>query len=339
MNTKLKQSMLALLIAASTLTVRAQDTLLQAVTVDFTFYSQGTPVSNSSGGTNNVVDHQGFGIRDLIRTLSASGTFNPGDILVRVTPTPIYVTNIVPVSTTNLVLTNISTSTEIVSNAILFLGVSNYIGTTNVTFGTNIVAIDGVDVTLGTNSATVSNNATLSSGTANPMFIGTNTTVTMTNLTNAAGYITGTNYTFVINAVNIVTNNKTGAGSWAVYNRGTLTPISTNVYFDIHTDSVYTSPTNLAYVHGEIIRHNGEINFGTTDEIRTLILSNSTMQIKLDGYAKGHLVPVSLGGTATSPVVYSQNYTWIGNGSGIISNTVPSVISGGIIEGFYKLLH
>ncbi len=322
--------MLALLVAASALTVHAQDDLLQALSVQFTFYTQGPPVANHAGGTNYIAEKQSFGTKDLIRTVSASGTFSAGDTLSRLTPTPIYVTNLVPVSTTNLILTNISTSTEIVSNALLFGSDSNFIGDTNVTFGTNIVLVGGVSVTIGTNFATVGTNLP-------PLAIGTNTSVTTSNLTNAAGYIVGTNYTFVMNEVNIVTNNKTGPGAWVVYNTHTktTTPISTNVYFDIHTAAVYSSPTNLAYVHGENIRHNGEIQFGTTDEIRTLILSNSTMRIKLNGYAKGRLVPVSLGGGA---VVYSQDYHWTGGGSGIISNTTPSVITGEITEFFYKLL-
>ena len=339
MTKKLKLSALALMVAAAAVTAQAQDTLLQAVSVNFTFYSQGKSMVTSSGNTNNFVDHQGFGIKDLIKALGVS--YVSGDVLARSTPTPIYTTNIVPGTVTNLIITNISTSTEIVSNAILFLGASNYIGDTNVTFGTNIVLIGGVPVTLGTNYATVGTNLVLSpASTAAPMLIGTNTTVTTTNLTNAAGFVVGTNYTFVNNTVNVVTTNKTGPGTWVIYNTGTktTTPIPTNVFFDIHTEVVYKSPTNLAYMHGETIKHDGEIDFGSTDEIRALVLSNSTTQIRLDGYAHGHLVPVSLGTTATAPVVYSQDYHWFGNGSGLISNTVPSVISGEISEGFFKLL-
>ncbi len=55
MNARLKLTVLALLIAAPGMTAHAQTNLLQAVTVGFTFYSQGAPVITSSG-TNNVVD-------------------------------------------------------------------------------------------------------------------------------------------------------------------------------------------------------------------------------------------------------------------------------------------
>jgi hypothetical protein len=336
MNKKLKLSALALIVAAAAVTAHAQTNLLQAVSVDFTFYSQGTPVVNSSGGTNNVVDHQGFGIKDLIAAVKGSA-FSHGDILARLTPVPIYATNLVQVSTTNLVISNSSTSTLTVTNGVFFDGISNNILNSNVFFGTNVVDINGTNVTLGTNTAIV-----VGGGNTNALSfdIGTNTTVTTTILTNAAGYNVGTSNYFVIYAVNVITNNQARTGSWIIYNTlaKTTNAISTNVYFDIHTDTVYTSPTNLAYVHGETIRHNGEINFGTTDEIRTLILSNSTTQIKMEGYAHGHVVPVSLGGTPTSPVVYSQDYQWTGNGSGIISNTVPTVIAGDVSEDYLKLL-
>jgi hypothetical protein len=41
------------------------------------------------------------------------------------------VANLAPVRTTNLVITNISTNLEVVSNAVLFGGTSNYTGSTN----------------------------------------------------------------------------------------------------------------------------------------------------------------------------------------------------------------
>jgi hypothetical protein len=329
MNKKLKIAALAMMAAASAVTAQAQDSLVQAVSVGLTFYSQGTPVVHSSGVTNNVVVKQSFGTKDLIKAITGAAP-GRGDILARVTPTEVVVnvTNLVPVSTNTLVITNISTSLAI-SNAFILNGVSNYIGNTNVTFGTNIVVIGGIPVTLGTNAAIIATPAGISN------FLGTNTTVTSTSLTNS------TNYAFVANTLNVTTvTNKTGKGSWVIYNTSTKTstPIPTNVYFDIHTAVVYHSPTNLAYVHGETIKHNGEIEFGSTDEIRTLVLSNATMQIRLAGFASGHLVPVSLGRTVTSPVVDSQDYHWSGEGSGLVSNSVPTVISGNVQEGYFKLL-
>jgi hypothetical protein len=207
MNLKLKLSALALLIAAPALTAQAQTNLLQAVTVGFTVYSQGAPVTNSSSA-NNVVDQAFFGTKDLIRAVSASGTFNAGDVLARAT--------------------------------------------------------------------TVSNGAL-------------------------------------------------GTASWVIYNKGTITPISTNVYFDVHTDDAYGG-TDPAYVRGVNITGNHVIKYGTTDEIRTMILSNSAWQIKLVGYARGHEVPVSLGG---SDVVYSQDYNWSGSGSGTTGD------SGNVVNGAY----
>lgn len=339
----IKITALALLTAATALTVHAQDDLLQALSVSFTIYTQGTPISNSSGGTNNVVDKQSFGTKDLIAAVTGNA-FTNGELLVRVTPTPILVTNITAIGSTNLILTNISTSTEIVSNALLFDGTSNYIGATNITFGTNIVDIGGTNVTVGTNSVTAGTNATLSSGTVNPFPIGTNTTMTVSNITNASGYVVGTNYTITTNALTVITNIKTGDGWWGTYNTKTKagpTPISTNVHFSVTTEDVYADTNNIAaYVHGETVRKNGEINFGTTDAIRTLVLSNSTMQIRLRGYAKGHLVAVSLTSPPTAgSTVYSQDYIWDAAGSGI-SNAVPVtplVVEGGVVEAFYKL--
>lgn len=237
-------------------------------------------------------------------------------------------TNLVPTATNTLVITNESSTNLIVSNYFIFGSVSNYIGNTNYSFGTNIVYIGGAAVTLGTNILFIS------SPSASTNDLGTNTTVTTTSTTNS------TNYTFVANTLNVTTvSNTTGPGSWAIYNLGTkaLTAIPTNVYFDIHTDLVYDDGTNAAYTHGENIKHDGEIQYGTTDEIRTLVFSNATMNIKLAGYAHGHLVPVTLSGTGTD-VVHSQDYNWTGSGSGVISNTVPTVIAGDISEQYFKLL-
>jgi hypothetical protein len=328
---------LALFATAAAVAVHAQSTnLLQTVTVEFTAYSQGTPATTANGDVVNIVNHSSFGTKDLISALSASGTVNKGDMLVRETPVTnvvIYVTNLVPVGNTNLVITNISTSLEVVSNDLIFGGVTTYIGNTNVTYGTNILVIDGASVTIGSNTATYGTNV---------LAIGTNTTVTMTTLTNAAGEITGTSNYFVINALNVTpsTTNKLGTASWVIYNTKTTpktTPISTNVYFDIHTDNIY-GLTNSAYIHGETIKANGEIKFGTTDEIRTLTLSNSMAQIRLVGYAHGVIVPVSLGTTASAEVVDSQNYKWTGSGSGVISkDATPAVIDGNITEIYFKL--
>jgi hypothetical protein len=214
MNTRLKLSALALLIAAPALNVHAQTNLLQQVTVGFTVYSQGTPMITSTE-TNNVVDTTFFGTEDLIRAVSASGTFTKGDILAHARP--------------------------------------------------------------------------------------------------------------------VTTNGTLGTGSWVIYNKGTITPISTNVYFDIYTDDAYGG-TNRAYVHGETIMKDHVIKFGTTEEIRTLVLSNSVWQIKAQGYAHGHLVPVSLGG---SDVAYSQDYDWHGNGSGTTTNSDVVVIKGDITENYF----
>jgi hypothetical protein len=334
MTKKLKLSAWTLLAAAATVTAQAQTNLLQSVTVAFTYFSQGAPVPTSTG-TNNVVNKNNLTTKELIGILSPGG-FQSGDVLARATPVtnvPVTVTNLSTVSTTNLVITNTNPSLESPAlNAVLFGSTSNYIGTTNVTFGTNIVAVDGTNVTMGTNSVTIGTNVLI------PV-IGTNTTVTTTILTNAFGNSVGTNYAFVINALvpGQTTTNKLGTASWVIYNpanHGTITPISTNLLFNIYTDTVYDDGTNLAYMHGENIKKNGVIQFGTTDEIRALVLSNSTWNIKARGYAHGHVVAVSLGG---SDVVYSQDYLWDGSGSGVISNT-PIVIDGLISEQYFKML-
>jgi hypothetical protein len=231
-----------------------------------------------------------------------------------------------------LVITNESTSEESVSNY-LILGANApvFIGDTNVTYGTNTEVLDGQTVTLGTNAATVG---------ANTYVVGTNTTVTTIPLTNGVGNPVGTSNIFVSNTLtnSVSPTNKLGTASWQIYNNNkghpTLTPISTNVTFNIYTDQVYGDGTNSALVHGQIVGRNGVIRFGTTDEIRTLVLSNSTWTIKLQGYANGRYVPVSLGG---SDVVYSQSYNWFGSGSGT-SNSVPVILDGFIDEDFLKEL-
>jgi hypothetical protein len=330
---KLKISALALFATAAAVTARADTNLLQGVTVAFTVYTQGTP-----SATKNIVNQASFGTKALIESISASGTVNTGDVLARVTPvtnTVVDVTNLLQVSTTNLVITNTSTSNTNIAYEVIFGGVTNAIGTTNVVFGNNIVAIDGTNVTIGTNTATIGTNS------ATPLIIGTNTSVTVSTLTNSIGEVTGTNYAFVINALNPVptATNKLGAAYWAIFNPKTtpkITPISTNVLFDIHTDEVYQDGTNLAYLHGEKIKNDGQIESGTTDEIRSLTLSNSTMQIRLEGYAHGSIVPVSLGTTLSAEVVNSQDYHWTGSGSGT-SNLATMVITGNVTETYFKL--
>lgn len=240
-------------------------------------------------------------------------------------------TNLAVLSTTNLVLTNISTSLEAISSVVLYGGASNYIGGTPLTFGTDIVNYDGTNVTAGTNVAT--------SGT-NTFIIGTNTTVVATVLTNQIGEDVGTNYAFAINAIYTVpgTTNTLGAASWAIFNKNTnpqLTPLNTNVLFNIYTARVHDDGTNLAYVHGEVTGANHVIRYGTTDEIRVMVLSNSIWNIRLTGYAHGHVVPISLGG---SDVVYSHNYNWFGNGSGTTTNITADVITGDISEDYFKFL-
>ena len=104
-------------------------------------------------------------------------------------------------------------------------------------------------------------------------------------------------------------------------------------------DLVYQDGTNAAKIHGEVIRNDGEIRYGVTDEIRTLILSNSTWQIQLRGYAHGHVVPVSLGDDASATVVYSGDYAWTGSGSGVNNtNSACFVMDGGITEDYIELL-
>lgn len=218
MKLQVKLKALALLVAAPALTLHAQTNLLQSLDVAFTVYTQGTPVVTSTG-TNNVVNSFFFGSKDLIRAVSASGTFHAGDVLARATP---------------------------------------------------------------------------------------------------------------------VTNGVTSTPSWVVFNKNTIpqiTPISTNVDFDTHTDYAYGDGTNLAFVHGETITRTYELKYGTTDEIRTLILSNSTWQVKLVGYAHGHVVPLSLPG---NDLVYSSDYNWKGSGSGTSTNSTVVVMNGTIAETYFK---
>jgi hypothetical protein len=335
MNKKLKLCGLALLAAVAAATARAETTnLLQAVTVQFTYYYQGTPGTDTAGNVVNIVEKSSFDTKKLIDDISASGTNKAGDVLVRVTP----VTNVVlvAVSTTNLVITNTSTSNTNINYDLVYGGTTNPIGATNVTFGTNIAVIDGASVTLNTNTAAIGTNTP-------PLVIGTNTTVTVTTLTNEIGVITGTNYAFVINALsNVPGTNKLGAAYWAIYNSRAsqkLTKISPSASFSIDRDRIYTL-TNSAYISGEVIKKNGVIVSGTTEDIRSMTLSNSTSQIRLNGYAHGRVVRVSLGKTASAPVVKSSDYTWTGSGSGVVggTNNTPIIIEGTIGENYLGLL-
>lgn len=329
----------ALAVIFATTTAHATTNLLQAVTVAIDFYSQGTTITNASG-TNYNVNKGGLGVKDLIKMLSPSNVYDKGDILARATPITNEVvngTNLTVVSTTNLILTNTSTSLESISNEVIFAGLTNDIGGSNLVFSSSLEVIDGTNVTTGTNTAMVE-----MGGNVNPLsfVIGTNTTVTTTTLTNAVGEITGTNYAFAINALTSVPSgtNTLGPPSWVIYNpkwSPPITPISTNVYFDIHRAHVYHDTNNLAYVHGETVGHNHVIHFGTTDEIRVLVFSNASWQIRMQGYAAGRYIPVSLGG---NDVVYTQDYGWIGNGSGVSSNATDVVLQGDIGEAYFKFL-
>jgi hypothetical protein len=175
---------------------------------------------------------------------------------------------------------------------------------------------------------------------SNSLFIGSNTTVTSLTFTNSSGYVIGTSNIFVINSFTNIPGETTnlGTASWVIYNNNhghpSITPISTNVTFDIHTDDVHGDGTNLALIHGETIGKNHVIKYGTTDEIRTFSLSNATWNIKLDGYSNGHYVPVSLGDDVTG---YSSDYNWEGSGSGT-SNAVPLVIEGSVSEQYSVFL-
>jgi len=336
MNKSLKLSALALLAAAAASTTNAQTNLLQAVTVSFAVYSQGPTNGVGTGTTNYTVNGPGrFDSKALIQILSSNG-FQTGDVLARATPVtnvPVEITNLVADGTIVLVITNESTSEEIVSNYLILGNNTNFIGDTNVTYGSNIEIIGGYTVTLGTNSATYGTNS---------LIVGTNTTVATSILTNAVGNAVGTSSGFTSYNLepSASTTNALGTPSWVIYNsnkgKPTITPINTGVYFDIHTDGVYGLTGVPAYVHGEQITRKHVIKFGTTDEIRTLILSNGTWNIKLQGFSHGHSVPVSLGGT---DVVYSQDYTWTGDGSGTSTNSTPVVIEGNsITEEYFKFL-
>ncbi|MGD0812878.1 MAG: hypothetical protein ABSA83_04685 [Verrucomicrobiota bacterium] len=331
MKKEIKLSALALLAAVAASTTTAQTNLLQAVSVGFATYQQGP--TNITTVTNYLVDKGSFGSKDLVNILSSNG-FQNGDILVRATPviiTGVTVTNLEPGGTNILVITNESTSEEIVSNyLILNTNAPVFIGDTNVTYSSDTEVIDGLTVTLGTNIATVGTDTN-----ALTLVVGTNTTVTVIPLTNGVGNPVGTSNIFVSNTLtnSVTPTNKLGTASWQIYNKHTkpqLTPISTNVYFNIYTDHVHADGTNAALVHGQTVAKNGVIKFGTTDEIRILVLSNSAWNIKLQGYANGHYVPVSLGG---SDVVYSQTYNWTGSGSGT-SNSVPVILDGFIDEDY-----
>ena len=337
MNKKIRSFALVSLLAAAAMGAQAGTTnLLQSVTVAFTVYKQGpSNVNSATGLTNYIVDKSSFKTKDLITAVSATSNFNNGDVLVRATPVTnavVNVTNLVPNGTNTLTLTNTSTSNTNITYDLITATSTNAIGDTNITFGTNIEDFGTNAVTLGTNTAIVGTNTALN------VIVGTNTTVTITTLTNAVGENVGTNYVFVSNTLTNepTTTNVLGTPYWAIYSSRTktLTPISTNVTFDIRTRLVYDDGTNVARIHGETITKNHIVKFGTTDEIRTLVLSNATVNVKLQGYAEGHYVPVRLGKGDTS---YSQDFGWAGSGSGTYTNA-PVVVEGGIVEQYYKFL-
>jgi hypothetical protein len=345
MNKNLKLTVLALLVTAAAVTAHAKTTnLLQSVTVSLNVYSQGTAVVTTSG-TKGVINHSILTTKALIQALKSSGTFNSGDVLVRVTPVPGYVTNLVPGSTTNLLITNESLVFGTVSNYFIINGDTPGIAISNtpVAFGTNIVVIDDTNVTLGLNTATVGDGTNIgASDLPNPLPIGSNTTVTLTTLTNAAGQIDGTNYVFVNNTLDVVSiTNNPRESSWAIFNKNSdpeLTPIPTNILFDIRTELVYDDGTNRAYMNGEKTNNNGRIGGGSTGQIRTLVLSNGNWNIRLQGYAAGSVENIVVGPTSSS-FVYCPVDSWTGNGSGTTNNnSTPVIINGSIHESYYAVL-
>jgi len=338
----LKLSALALMIAAAAMMTQAKTTnLLQSVSVAFTIYAQGTPVAISSG-TKNVINHYAFATKDLIQALKATGTFNQGDILVRVTPIPGYLTNLVAVSTNILLLTNTSTSTLSVSNELILNGGAPVlIGYSNVVFGTNIAVIGGVPVTLETNFATViDTNGTTTNGLT--VEVGTNTTVTTSALFNTNGYLVGTNYVFVNNSLNLVSiTNRPPESYWAIYNKNAspvLTLIPSTTLFDIRTDRLHGDGTNLAYLNGETFNKNGREQGGTTEEVRTLVFSNSTWNIRLNGDASASAVVNLEVNSTLASLVYSPDYSWTAGGSGTTTNSAPVIVKGTIREWYYSVL-
>lgn len=322
----LKYAVLAVLAVAAAISAKAETNLLQAVTVDLLYFSQG-PTNVNDGVTNYTVNGPiRLDTKYLINALSTNG-YKSGDVLVRATPVTnvtVYVTNLVPTSTNTLLITNESTSEETVSNYLIFnSGSPVLIGNTNLSFTTN---------------ASGSNSLTVAVYGVDMLTVGTNATESSVELTNQVGNVVGTSYTFVNNTLNPVATgvNSLGTATWDIYNsvHHLLSPISTNVYFDIHTDDTYGLTNVPARVHGEQVTHQNVIKFRTTDEIRTLVLSNTTVNLKLVGYAHGHLASVALGGGAVGTV---QDYSWVGSGSGTITN-YPDVLTGGITEQYYKFL-
>lgn len=329
MKLNLKLTALAAFAAITTAQAQTAD-VLQSVNVAFTLFTQGTPVATASG-SNNVVVRTRFTSKNLIQAVSASGTYFNGDVLVRSTyqtNVPISVTNLVPYATNTLTFTNTSTNALSPTNElILNSNTPITIGDTNVTFGTNIETIGGSSVTSGTNTAIAGTNSVI---------VGTNTTVTSTVITNGTGQTVGTNYVFISNTFTNTTGTRTGnVSAWEIYNRGNLTPISTNVLFDIRTAHVHGDTNLLALIHGESIGKNDVIRSGTTDEIRLFVLSNATWNIKMAGYAQGHYVNISLGQGATTN---SQDLNWTGSGSGTVNSNTPLVVDGTIAEHYFKLL-
>jgi hypothetical protein len=331
MSTKVKIGMLASAFAVATLSASATTNLLQSVNVAFTVFSQG-PTNVSGNNTNYTVDHARFDTKALIAALSPTSNFVAGEELVRATPVetvPVTVTNLVTNGTITLEFTNTSTSTSSVSNEVIVGGMTYMIGTSNVTFGTNLQTIGGSSVTIGTNVATFGTNS---------FIVGTNTTVTATALTDTNGYNTGTNYVFVSNTLtnSAATTNVLGTAVWDIYTprTKTLTPINTNVTFNIYPVHVHDDGTNIARIHGEVITRNHVVIHGTTDEVRAFVLSNANWNIRLIGYAEGRYIPVNLGGSDLS---YSQNFNWFGAGSGT-SNTAVVVVEGYVTEDYFKFL-
>jgi hypothetical protein len=341
MTKKLKLSALVSVMVGVAMGATAGTTnLLQSVEVTFTVFTQGTPVVKN-GDTNNIIDKGKFDTKALIAAVSPTSNFVNGEMLVRATPVSnavVLVTNLVPVWTNILVISNTSSSVDAISNDLIFnSNAPIYIGNTNVTYSTNTETIAGSVVTLGTNVATVGTNTN-----AVTVTVGTNTTVTVTVITNAFGFNVGTSNVFVSETITNVpsSTNVLGTASWDIYTPAghhtpaTLTPISTNVIFNIFTDTVHDDSATNAIIHGETIGKNHVVKFGTTDEIRAFVLSNASWNIRLDGYSQGHYVTVNLGGNDD---VYSQDYNWTGSGSGL-SNSVPTVIEGGVTENYFKFL-
>jgi hypothetical protein len=175
---------------------------------------------------------------------------------------------------------------------------------------TNYTSITGYTTNSFTNEVVVTNGSTI---TTNPVVTNSITTNTALITTNLAGYFE------VLHGA-----------SANVLSNGVLSGYTTLI------DGL----TNMARVHGEIIRANGTIVSGSSISIGELFITiSNSWNLSLQGVVRSTAVPVVVYTGSGSTQFNTSDTTWTLNGSGfdgVVTNNTPAVVVGTVTEHYFK---